>query len=171
MGRLGIDDIEDLRGLGLDKGGRDGLVRTASECTVAFTSPSGWPSGVVMSFLYDRERFWLTAVRGRAHVTAVLADPRVTLVISGAGTSLPRQMLAVAGTVTVHDDRATKAWFFPAFAARMAPADPQAFVRLLDSPNRVIFEVKPERITASHDSRKMPGDGRGGPRRNEESQP
>jgi hypothetical protein len=29
----------------------------------------------------------------------------------------------------------------------------------------VVIKVKPVAITASHDSRKMPGDGRGGPRR------
>lgn len=164
MGRVGIDDIEDLRGLKLDSEGQDELLRVATECTVAYCSPSGWPSGVVMSFLYERDRFWLTAVRGRAHVKGVLHDPRVTIVVSSAGTGLPRRMMAVAGTVTVHDDAETKAWFYPAFARKLAPKDPDAFVRLLDSPRRVIFEVEPIRVTVSHDSTKMPGDGRGGPR-------
>lgn len=40
--------------------------------------------------------------------------------------------------------------------------DPTAFIRLLDSPQRVIIEVRPVAIAASHDSRKMTGDGRGG---------
>ena len=39
----------------------------------------------------------------------------------------------------------------------------EAFIKLLDSPKRVIFEFEPVAITASHDSRKLAGDGRGGP--------
>ena len=44
------------------------------------------------------------------------------------------------------------------------PVDSQKveFIRLLDSPKRVVFEVTPTEVSASHDSRKMPGDGRGG---------
>lgn len=161
MGRVGIDDIEDLRGLTLDDDGRRELLDTATECTFVFSS-GGWPSGVVMSFLYERDRFWLTAVRGRAHERAMRQDPRVTLVVSSAGTQLARRMLAVRGEVHVHEDRQTMDWFLPRFAERLTPADPAAFVRLLDSPKRVVFEMVPTGIAASHDSRRLPGNGRGG---------
>ena len=45
----------------------------------------------------------------------------------------------------------------------MQPADPAPSARLLDSPKRVVVEVRPVAIAVSHDSRKMPGNGRGGP--------
>lgn len=162
MGRVGIDDIEDLRGLKLDRDGQLELLDSATECTFVFSSSGGWPSGVVMSFLHEDDRFWLTAVRGRAHAEAMLRDPRATLVVSSAGTALARRMLSVRGRVRLHDDRRTKDWFFPRFARRLASADPDAFVRLLDSHDRVVFEMVPVGIAASHDSRRMPGDGRGG---------
>jgi hypothetical protein len=47
----------------------------------------------------------------------------------------------------VHDDEATKNWFYPALAAAVRPGDPDAqaaFAHHLDSPRRVIFEVIPE---------------------------
>jgi hypothetical protein len=163
MGRIGIDDLEDLRGLRLGGGDRDELLATATECTFVFAGPDGWPSGVVMSFLYAEEKFWLTAVRGRAHVAALAADNRVSLVVTSQGTDLVgRRMLAVRGTAVVHDDRETKDWFLPRFAAKVRAARPDEFIRLLDSPKRVVFEVTPTEVSASHDSRKMPGDGRGG---------
>ncbi len=163
MGRIGIDDLEDLRSLRLDPPGRAELLATATECTFVFAAPGGWPAGVVMSFLYHEGTFWLTAVTGRAHADAVGTDPRVTLVITSAGTGLPgRRMLALRGVAVAHRDRATLDWFLPRFAARLAPADPAAFARLLDSPNRVVLEVRPVAVAASHDSRRMPGDGRGG---------
>lgn len=163
MGRIGIDDLEDLRGLKLAGADRDELLSTATECTFVFAGPDGWPSGVVMSFLYAEDRFWLTAVKGRAHVAALAADPRVGIVVTSQGTDLPgRRMLAVRGTAVVHEDRETKDWFLPRFAAKLRAARPDEFVRLLDSPRRVVFEVTPTAVSASHDSRKMPGDGRGG---------
>ena len=65
-----------------------------------------------MSFVRADGAFWLTAVEGRAHVKALAGEPRVTLVVSNAGTGSPgRQMLAVRGVATVHRDRATLEWF------------------------------------------------------------
>jgi hypothetical protein len=164
MARVGVDDLEKLQSLKLDDASRAELASTASECTFVFNSGTGWPSGVVMSFLFHEDRYWLTAVADRAHARAVAADPRVTLVISNAGTRLPgRRMLAIRGVAFLHRDDETKAWFYPAFTKKLAPKDPQAFQRLLDSPKRVILEVRPIAVAVSHDSRKLPGDGRGGP--------
>lgn len=163
MGRIGIDDLEDLRSLRLDDEGRAELFGAATECTFVFGGADGWPSGVIMSFLYDEGAFWLTATSSRPQARALASEPRVTLVVTNAGTTLPgRRMVAVRGRATVHEDAATKAWFLPRFTARMAPADPESFARLLDSPKRVVFRVEPVAIAASHDSRRMPGDGRGG---------
>jgi hypothetical protein len=163
MGRIGVDDLEDLRSLRLDGEGRAELLRVATECTFVFAGPGGWPTGVVMSFLYAEDRFWLTAVAGRAHAEALRTDPRVTVVVSSQGTPLPgRRMIAVRGVAVLRTDRKTKDWFLARFAEKLGPAQPGEFVRLLDSPKRVVFEVTPVAIGASHDSRKMPGDGRGG---------
>jgi Pyridoxamine 5'-phosphate oxidase len=163
MARTGIDDLEDLHALRLDDQGRQELLDIATECVFTFANPVGWPSGVVMSFLYADGCLWLTAVAGRAHAEAIKRDPRVTVVVSNAGTRLPgRRMVALRGVAFLHADEQTKRWFLPRFARKLAPADPEAFVRLLDSPERVVVEVRPVQVTASHDSRKMPGDGRGG---------
>ena len=162
MGTVGVDDLEDLRTLRLDAEDRGELLDAQGECTFVF-SRGGWPSGVVMSFIYAEGRFWLTAVTGRAHADALAADPRVTVVVSNRGTDLPgRRMVAVRGVAVVHTDEQTKRWFLPRFAAKHAPGDPDAFVRLLDSPKRLVIEVHPIEVTASHDSRKLAGDGRGG---------
>lgn len=163
MGEVGVDDLEDLRALGLAEHDRAQLIDEQTECTFVFSGEGGWPSGVVMSYVRHGGAFWLTAVRQRAHARALQRDPRVTLVISNAGTDLPgRRMLSVRGVGTVHSDRATKEWFFARFCARFAPGDPAAFTRLLDSPSRVVFQVRPVAVAVSHDSRGLTGNGRGG---------
>jgi hypothetical protein len=165
MAQAGVDNNEELAGVRLSEADQHELLNTQSECTVVFAGTNGWPSGVVMSFMEDGGTFWLTSVEGRAQTRACADDDRVSIIVSNAGTALEgRRMLAIRGRATLHRDAATKAWFYPRFAAKLAPDDPDAFVKLMDSPKRVILEVRPVAITASHDSRKMAGDGRGGAR-------
>ena len=105
MGRIGIDDLEELQSLKLDLSEQDELLDTQTECTFVFANDQGWPSGVIMSFVRADGSFWLTAVETRAHAKALATEPRVTLVVSNAGTGSPgRQMLAVRGVATVHRD-------------------------------------------------------------------
>src|SRR5690606_39449393 len=79
------------------------------------------------------------------------------------GHGAARQTDAVMrGHVTVHRDRAAVDAFLPTLAARLAPDSTDRFLDLLRSPNRVVLEFVPTEIVASHDSRLMAGDGRGG---------
>jgi hypothetical protein len=115
-----------------------------------------------MSFIHVDGKFWLTAVEGRAHVRAADRDERVSIVVSSAGSGLPgRRMVSVRGRVVVHRDRRTIDWFLDEFTQRLQPEGPQQWRRLLDSPNRVVFEVTPVARPVSHDQRKIPGNGRG----------
>jgi hypothetical protein len=70
-------------------------------------------------------------------------------------------MVSVRGRVVVHRDRPTIDWFLDEFTQRLQPAGPRQWRRLLDSPNRVVFEVTPAASPVSHDQRKIPGNGRG----------
>lgn len=163
MGRLGTDDLEDLSAARLAAADQEELLTTQTECTFVFAGADGWPTGVVMSFLWDGTAFWLTAVSSRRHVKALARDDRVTLVISGIGTDLAgRRMLSIRGRASVHTDPETKAWFFEHFAQRLNPDARPDFIRLLDSPHRVVVRVDPVQLFASHDSRRIAGDGRGG---------
>jgi general stress protein 26 len=165
MAQAGVANNEDLSGVHLNDEDRRELLTVQTECTVIFAhaAQDGWPSGVVMSFMEADGALWLTSADTRAQVKGIESDPRMSIVISNAGTALEgRRMLALRGRGTVHRDTATKQWFYPRFAARLAPGDPASFERLLDSPKRVVIEFRPIAVTASHDSRKMAGDGRGG---------
>jgi len=89
VGRIGIDDLEALQTLKLDLSEQDELFVAQTECTFVFSNAEGWPSGVIMSFVRADGAFWLTAVEGRAHVKALAGEPRVTLVVTNAGTGSP----------------------------------------------------------------------------------
>lgn len=163
MGRLGVDDLEDLTPARLEPDGIEELLATQTECLLSFVDADGWPRGAVVSFVRAAGSYWYTAVRSRRHVRTVAADPRVTIVVSNAGTALPgRRMVALRGRAVVHDRGKVKEEMLATIANRLAPADPSAMLRLLDSPNRVVVEVRPVGVSISHDSRKIAGNGRGG---------
>lgn len=157
----GLDDLESMRGARLAAGDRAELLAVQRECTFVFTGPDGWPSGVVMNFLHREDRLWLTAVEARAQVAALAAEPRVSVVVSSAGTPLPgRRMVALRGLAAVHRDRETIHHWLDEFASAWRSQGQAEFRRLLDSPNRVVIEVADLRVAVSHDHRRIGSAGR-----------
>ncbi|WP_203231200.1 pyridoxamine 5'-phosphate oxidase family protein [Nocardioides caldifontis] len=165
VAKPGEQELERLAGARLSVAERDALLERQTECTVVFSREGGWPAAVIMSFMRVDGIFWLTATSDRQQVTALARDPRMSIVVSNAGTGTPgRQMVSYRGVGTVHRDRETLDWFLPLWAERLAaPGAEEAFIRLLDTPNRVVIAFRPVALAASHDSRLLAGDGRGGP--------
>jgi general stress protein 26 len=142
------ENLDDFR---LDAAGEEALLRAQTECTFIWSSKDGWPLGVIMSFVFHEGHFWLTASSHRGRVAAVRENDHVSVVVSSTGTELGHgKSLMYRGTCAVHDDEATKRWFFPALGDRRFPNDPEyrrEFVEKLDSSRRVVLEVTPgERI-------------------------
>lgn len=164
--RPGGKDIEDLARARMAAADQAELFEAQTECVLSFNQ-DGLPTSVVMSYQVDEQgHFWCATVEGRRQVRGVDGDPRVSLVVSSTGSGLAgRRMVALRGRAQVHRDREVVMDRVRRLAPRLAPEDPDAFVRLLDSPGRVVIEVVPTRVTASHDSTRLAGDGRGGPAR------
>jgi hypothetical protein len=151
-------DYEDVTSYTLDAEVEERLLLAHNECTFIWSNREGWPVGVIMSYVWRRGRFWLTASSQRARITAVQRDPRVSVVVTSTGSPLPRNKAVTwKGTCTVHADRDVKDWFYPELAAALRPGDPAqaaTFVSFLDSPRRVVLEVEPvQRI--GYDGAKM----------------
>jgi general stress protein 26 len=159
----GPKNFEDLSAFRVDPETEAAMLDSQTECTFIWRSKAGHPLGVIMSFVFHDDRFWLTASSHRARVAAVREDPRVSIVISSLGSGVEAgKSLMYRGLCTVHDDEETKHWFYAALAARRFPDDDAyrtTFLEKLDSPQRVILEI--EHIeTISYDGAKMHGSGR-----------
>jgi general stress protein 26 len=141
------DDFEDVSGFSLSEEREQLLYAKQTECTFMWTNKAGEPVGVIMNYVARDGSFWLTATRQRARVAAIERDPRVAIAISSRGTDIGiSQSITHKGIATIHEDRQTKGWFYPALAAAVRPesaAQQQAFVDHLDSPGRVVIEVTP----------------------------
>ena len=140
-------DWEDVRAYTLAQEQEIELLARQTECTFIWLGKDGHPMGVVMNYLAHDGRFWLSATAGRPRIAAVRRDPRVSIAITsrGSGISVSRS-LTYKGTCLLHEDDETKAWFYPAFAARLRPDDEAkaaSFAAHLDSPGRVVLEVVP----------------------------
>jgi nitroimidazol reductase NimA-like FMN-containing flavoprotein (pyridoxamine 5'-phosphate oxidase superfamily) len=150
-------NYEDVTAYDLDPDDEERLLLAHNECTFIWANREGWPVGVIMSYVWRKGRFWLTASSQRARISAVRRDPRVCVVVTSTGSPIPRnKAITWKGRCTVHEDPETKAWFYPELARALQPDEARAaqFVRYLDSPRRVVLEVEPtQRI--GYDGAKM----------------
>ncbi len=143
-----VDSYEDVRTFRLSEGREKTLLDKQTECCFMWTTKDGDPVGVIMNYVVRDGHFWLTCTRRRKRVAAVEARPRVAIAITSRGTDLGvSQAVTYKGTAILHDDDDTKAWMYPALAAKVRPesADRQAaFVHHLDTPERVVIELVPD---------------------------
>jgi general stress protein 26 len=141
----------------LDSAMQDRLLSIGRECVFNWSTSDGWPMGVIMSYLWSDGRVWLTAGAHRHRIEAVRNRPRVSVVVSSTGTELGSgKTVTVKGRCIVHEDAATKRWFYPALSQHLN-ADAKraaAFEKMLDSPLRVVLEVVPEKYI-TYDGAKM----------------
>jgi hypothetical protein len=148
---------------------REELLSKARECVFNWSTKDGWPVGVVHAFVWREGRAWITCGRHRHRIAALQRDPRCSVVVSGiAAEGGPNGAITIKGRAIIHDDEATKRWFYPALArgpygraggalTPEAEAQAAAFEKRLDSPLRVIVEVVPEKFIEL-DSDKMAKD-------------
>ncbi len=149
------DDYEDLTECALTAELEQQLVDTQRECVFMWTNVAGEAFGVVMSYLPKDGKFWLTAAERRARISAIRRFPRASLCINSTGSRMGGgKTVTYKGSCVVHDDRATKDWFYPEFSHALRPDDAKAaatFQSFLDSPHRVVIEFVPD-YTLSFDA-------------------
>tara|TARA_R110002072_G_scaffold22079_2_gene77535 strand:- start:120 stop:626 length:507 start_codon:yes stop_codon:yes gene_type:complete len=124
------------------------LLEKQIEAVFMWANKAGHPIGVIMNYIYHDGRIWLTATSQRARIKAIKRDPRVSVTVSSMGTDMgPGKTITYKGSVIIHEDQATKDWFYPAMAELLNgyPATSvEAAIEMLDTPLRVILELVPE---------------------------
>ena len=140
-------NLENTKAFPLSDDLREKLLESAEECTMSWSTSEGWPMAISHIFLWHDGRIWTSTSGLKLRVKALRKRPLSCIVVSGAGNEVGQERsISIKTRVTVHDDRATKDWFYPAIAAKENPDNPdmaKAFVGLLDSPNRVVIEHEP----------------------------
>jgi general stress protein 26 len=152
-----MENYEEVSDLALTDDDRETLLKNQNECVFTWRTKDGWPVGVVMSYVWRDGKVWLTASSQRPRIKAVRRDNRVSVAISSAGTRMPPATVTIKGHCTIFEDAETKRCFYPALAAALVPRNEKqqaVFVRMLDSPRRIVMCVTPERFI-TFDGRKM----------------
>lgn len=125
------------------------LLHKQIECSFIWSNKAGHGLGVTVNYVYKDGSIWVTATKQRARVKALQRDPRASVIISSMGTDMgPGKTITYMGKAILHEDQATKDWFYPAMAAIISPypaPDVESAILHLDTPLRVIIELKPEK--------------------------
>ena len=161
-------DYEDVSVFSLSDTREGTLIAKQTECVFMWTTADGDAVGVVMNYVEHEGRFWLTGSGQRKRFAALERRPRAAIAISSRGTDIGiSQSITYKGNVVLHTDAETRAWFYPALAARVRPESAEqqaAFVEHLDSPRRIIIELIPE-TRIGFDAEQMFADSKAGPSR------
>lgn len=161
---MATDDYEDVTKYTLDPEMLERLFQEQDECTFMWATRDGAPVGAIMSYVWKDGKVWATATKQRARIPALRRDPRSCVVVSSAGTSMGPKAVTIRGRSRILEDGATKQWFYPALAKRLIPgseAQQRGFVKMLNSPHRVVIEFTPEKYI-TFDGDKMAADSGGG---------
>jgi hypothetical protein len=130
--------------------GQTSFEKVQTECTVGWLNSDGWPVSAFLTYLFEREAFWVTSFRDRPRVGCLVADPRSTVAVSSAGKPLGHgRMISARTSAVVHDDVSTAEWFYPQFC-KMAGLDAAVLARQ----DRVVIELRPQAWN-SFDSKRM----------------
>jgi hypothetical protein len=143
-----VENYDDVTMYGLTPQKQEELLLKQNELTFIWTTKDGHGMGVTMSYIWRNGSIWCTATEQRARMKALARDPRCSVVISSAGTGTDvSQSITFKGHAILHQDQATKDWFYPDFArvANSPAPTPEAFVAFLDTAARIIIEVVPEK--------------------------
>jgi hypothetical protein len=164
------DSYEDVSMFTLSDEREQALLEAQTECCFMWTTKAGDPVGVIMNYAVRDNRFWITCTKRRKRVAAVAARPRVAMAVTSRGTQIGvSQAVTYKGQAIIHEDDETKAWFYPALAARVRPESEEhqaAFVHHLATEGRVVIEIVPDgRI--GFDAEEMFRDSPAGPSRTE----
>ncbi len=142
------EDFEDVSVFVLSSERELTLLDKQTECVFMWATSDGDAVGVIMNFVFHDGKFWLTGSGQRKRFAALARRPRAAVAITSRGTDIGvSQSVTYKGPVLLHEDDDTKAWFYPALAARVRPKNVEqqaAFAKFLDSPRRIVIELIPE---------------------------
>jgi hypothetical protein len=74
------------------------LLAVQTECTFGWLNSDGWPVSAFLTYLFERDAFWVTSFRDRPRVDCLIADPRSTVAVSSAGKELAHGRMISART-------------------------------------------------------------------------
>lgn len=137
-----IDEI-DFAAFALEPEQVAALVGARGECVFNWTTSDGYPTGVVVAYVYRDGSFWTNCASHKKRVIALGVRAKSAIVVNADGRSA-----TFRGDSRLHRagepswDTLTK-WFYPALTATDADAEPSAaeLIRYLNSPNQVIIET------------------------------
>ena len=142
------EDFEDVSVFVLSSERELTLLAKQTECVFMWATSEGDAVGVIMNYVFQDGKFWLTGSGQRKRFAALARRPRAAVAITSRGTDIGvSQSVTYKGPVVLHEDEETKAWFYPALAARVRPDNTEqqaGFTKFLDSPRRIVIELIPE---------------------------
>lgn len=134
------------------------LLTAQNECTLSWVTQDGSPAATVVSFFYEQNSIWMTAITDSPRVRAIRRDPRVAVVVSGTGSKVGHtRCVSMRGNCEVLDDKKIKDWFFPKFSKAVlhkSRIGAKMMAGSMNNADNIVIKFTPEKVK-SYDAQKM----------------
>jgi hypothetical protein len=129
-----------------------------NECTLSWITQDGSPAATVVSFFFDDDCLWMTALAGSARDIAISRDGRVAVVVSGKGSKAgDTRCVSMRGRCEVLRDEKTRVWFFPKFSKKVlykSRIGAKLMASSMNNASNVVLKFTPDKVIP-YDAQKM----------------
>ncbi len=126
------------------------LLREQNECSLSWVMAGNRPAATVVSFIYYRQKIWMTALAGSARVRALRRNKYACVVVSGKGCEIGHsRCLSVHGTCELLDDKLLRDEIFPLFARAVLPNSEKGaamMAAMMNSPGNLLLCLTPTKL-------------------------
>ncbi|CAA0124584.1 Uncharacterised protein [BD1-7 clade bacterium] len=133
------------------------LLTHQNECTISWITRDGSPASTVVSFIWEDDAIWMTALSASARVGAIRRDPRISVVVSGKGCKVgDTRCVSMRGRCEILDSAEIRDWFFPRFSRKVlhkSRMGASMMAKAMNSPGNLVLKFTPEK-TIPYDARR-----------------
>lgn len=133
------------------------LFKAQNECTLSWVCDDGGPASTVVSFFFDDDAIWMTAMTYQPRVRALAKNPKASVVVSGKGSKLgDTRCVSMRGTVEVLQGAEIRDWFFPKFSKAVLGnfTGAKMMAKSMNNDDNVVLKFTPAKVIP-YDAQKM----------------
>ncbi len=133
------------------------LFKAQNECTLSWICQDGGPASTVVSFIYEDEAIWMTAMTHQARVRAIARHPQTSVVVSGKGSKMgDTRCVSMRGKCEVINSAEIKDWFFPKFSRKVLNNRVGASMmsKSMNNDDNLVLKFTPNKVIP-YDAQKM----------------
>ena len=128
---------------------KEQILASQNECTLIWNTQDGNSTGTMITFVWYKQRIWMSTHEDMARIRAIRRNPNTTVVVTSSGTEFGKdRSITFRGQCRIHKGSAVNDEFIPAFVGKLSPRTEKSAKELSDllgDAGNCVLEFIPEK--------------------------